>query len=238
MLALIVAGADRLVKKFIGYNPEYAADIVELLPMGDKIVSQRGLTGWEMVGTNAVEFNGGTSANVVEGFRSLSLERRPVRSIASIYENPAAWATAGGDFPASTLLAATDYQIDYNQLLNGTPCGWSGQVLRRAGSWYREPRTIKVTYTAGLTANELSNDYPELKLAAYDTIIKQFNEYSAQQGAAAGGAAGSVVAERLADYSVQFDATSAAYLTGFMIDLPQSAKQILWDFVSMRKFLQ
>ena len=238
MLALIFAGAEKLVKKFIGYNPEYEAGLVEYLPMGDKIVSPRGMSGWEMIGTNAVEFAGGNSANLLDGFRSLSLQRRPVRSIASVYENPSAWDTDGGDWPASTLLTASEYQIDYNEKLNSTPLGWSGQILRRSGSWNRGPRTIKITYSAGLTAGELTTDYPELKLAVYDTVIKKFNEYSAQQGAAAGGAAGAIVAERLADYSVQFDATSAAYMTGLMIDLPQSAKQILWDFVSMRKFLQ
>jgi hypothetical protein len=233
ILTLVFSGSERLVKKFLGYSPEYSTGVVEVMPMGGRLSPSGDVIGWEMVGDRAVAFTGDD-----ESYRNLSLGlRRPIRTIESIYENQSAWDTAGGDFPVGTLLAATEYQIDYNEKLNGTPLGWSGMVIRRSGSWSRVPRTIQITYSGGLTAGEITSNYPELKLAVYDTVIKKFNEYLSWQGAG-GNSGGAVIAERLGDYSVQYDQTSAAYATGLMTDLPQSAKELLWDFVSMRKFLQ
>src|SRR5690606_19172886 len=91
----------------------------------------------------------------------LQLPQMFVRSITSVYEDVNAKAGQGSnDFPASTLLTAgTEYWLDVDE----TGLSRSGFLIREAGTWSRRPRTIKVTYVAGLTAAELESDYSDIK---------------------------------------------------------------------------
>lgn len=111
-----------------------------------------------------------------KGFPELRLRQAPVVSVASVYlddygqfgQNPA------GSFGATTLLTAgQDYMLKYDGSLGGAPCSNSGVLLRVNDVWpaqYRRERgglssfpvanegSIKVSYTAGYTADDMPAD--------------------------------------------------------------------------------
>ncbi len=105
----------------------------------------------------------------------LSLLALPVRSIQSVNENPNAWTTGvtDGDWPASTLLAATAYRLDMAK----PGFSKSGILVRNFGHWPNELGVIRVSYTAGYTDGEIDVLFPQIKRAV--KIAIEFNYLNA-----------------------------------------------------------
>lgn len=231
LVTLIHAGVERLVKRYVGYNIEQAT-YVDYWPIADELdTADAFIDGFERIGDRTLAYSRGRA-----GRRVLPLRQRPVRSVESVYENPGAWdAASAPDFSSGFLLATTEYQLDTDE---EDGLSWSGFLYRLSGGWSPTPRTVRIAYTAGLSADELTNTYPEFKLAVFDAVMKKFNEYKANQGyATSGGGSGAIIAETLADYSVEYDAGVQSQLTGLLTDLPRSTKMILEEYVALSKFL-
>ena len=229
LLGLRAAG-ERLVKQYVGYHIEQKTH-TEYYPLRGQVeAADQLIEGYEMVGDKAVAYGRHTLSN-----RVLQLRNLPVRSITNIWENPAAWDTAGGSFPDSTKLTnGSDYQLD----LEDDDGSWTGHVFRRSGSWSDSPRSIKIVYVAGLTENELENNFPEYGLAAIETIVKLFNEFKSHQGfATGGGTAGPVVAEHLADWGVTYASSEQARNTGWSRGIPLSAARFLEMQMNYARYL-
>lgn len=233
--------AERLVQKFLGYKIERQATITEYLPLRDQEDERERLVdGWEMVGNTARAYS-----DVPARDRMLVLGTVPVRSITSLYENDAAWDTAGGNWPASTLLTeGTDYAIDFDREISGVKLSFSGIVRRNSGAWLDTPRCIKVVYEGGLTADELASDFPEIADAVILTTIKKFNEIKSQQGyakagvaGAGGGGVGPVTSWGLQNFHESYDVSSLRSLLGMWTSLPREAMEMLEEHVNMRKYL-
>jgi hypothetical protein len=160
----------------------------------------------------------------------LILPERPLRTITSIYADAAAtFGQGSGDFGAGTLLTAgSDYAIEYTT----SGVSWSGIIRKIAGSWPSRAGTVKVTYTAGLSAAELAgvtavrgpkaSAVRQLRLAAIIAASIAF-----KQGQAAN--TGAITSERLADYSVTYG-KSAEKLFGFQWRLPAQVEEMLATF--------
>lgn len=152
------------------------------------------LFGWDVIAGTAQAQRYGSRAGSF-----LALSNVPVRSITSVYENVAAFETAGGSWPAETLLAANAYYLDSSDM---NYC-WSGQLIRRNGSlWSSVPRTIKITYSGGISAVELEASFGGLKLAFLQAI--QENYITNMIRARAGDDQGVIASTSMEDFSVSF----------------------------------
>lgn len=137
---------------------------------------------------------------------TLWLTEAPVRSITSIYVDRGGKAgQASGAFPASSLLVAgTDYMLDIKST------GWcpSGRVILNAGEWPADPGSIKVTYVAGWTDNELIGNVTDPTLDASDlhlaTLIAVSRFFSTSTRYANGGSGDAITRERIEEYEVEF----------------------------------
>lgn len=165
LVTLARNSAEKLLREYVGYNVERQT-VTELLPNGagnTRGDADSAAAGFEMSPAGMVVPRG----ILRPGRNELVLGQLPVRSITSVYDNPAAWNVAGGDWPAASVLGANQYYIDATQTTGiGAYC-WSGILYRNTGSWSLTARGIKVTYESGLTAAELAEDgeYPQFRMA-------------------------------------------------------------------------
>lgn len=165
LITLARTSAERALRDYLGYLIERQT-VVEYLPHGAGNLRTDGdgsAAGFDLSPGGMVVSRGvGRTSR-----REIVLGQLPVRSITTVYDNPTAWNTAGGDFPASSLLPDNNYYLDSPQ---GTGTGaycWSGIVYRNVGSWATLARAIKVTYESGLTAAELDEEgeFPGFRMA-------------------------------------------------------------------------
>jgi len=148
-LARIQKRVERAVKKYLGYEIlQPSGTYEEYLPQGD-VYEQH----WQ------------SAPHTTQG-PALLLTQYPVRSVASVYEDVGAHAGSGTNAWSSDSLLAegTDYYVDYK--FSGF-CT-SGLLYRLGSSWPGAGRSVKVTYTAGYTADELKGDVTDSRLDASD----------------------------------------------------------------------
>lgn len=130
----------------------------------------------------------------------LQLPQPFLRSVTSLFEDFDAKAGASGDFAAATELTEdTDFYGDWDE----SGLSRSGHLIKQAGGWSTEPRTIKVTYNAGFTAAELDGEYLDIKWAIMEETAMRFNAAKSRQGS--DGAPGPIKSERIGRYAVTYD---------------------------------
>ena len=130
----------------------------------------------------------------------LQLPQLYLTAVAHVYEDRnARGGQAAGDFAAATELdQGTDWMIgesftDFNE----------ESCLRRINAyWPSEPHTVKVVYTAGLTADKLKGEFYFVKDALIRECVELFHYAKDREGAS--GSVGPVVSERLKDYAVSY----------------------------------
>lgn len=188
----------------------------------------------------------------VQSFRQassiLQLRHMPVRRVTEIVVDENAY---GGQAPdaftagngAEVLTAGVDYFVKFS-ILPATIGGQNGlsasdgfcksaMVQGISRRWPCEPGSVRVTYTAGYTENELRGQGSyhtagQIKKATIDTLVANFKELIAQAKQVASSRAGSFVSENFGDYSYSLDAASLA-MTSFAMTIPASAHQNLQD---------
>lgn len=146
-----------------------------------------------------------------------------------------AYQVAGGDWPATTLLPTNSYYLDCSE----SGISWTGQLLRVSGVWSSTRRTIKVTYTAGLTALEIDSHMPGLKLAVLKAITGAYlTESLKSRSLTAFGLPGGLT---IKDFSVSLDngatfglITGSAGPGGFA--LTPDVKQMLEPWVNYGRY--
>ena len=218
--------AESVLCSYLGYRVEQAT-YTHYVPAGDDI-STDDINGLDVV-HNRVVFDVDGAAN------RLYLPQRPIRSISSLYEDSASEGGQGsGDFSGTALTAGTDYYIDYT----ASGVGWSGCLVRIAGTWPARRRTVKVTYVAGFTAAELlagellgpdeSTSIRLLQYAAVLTVAAAYGEAKRHQPGVTG-AIGPIQSERLADYSVTYATNYIKHLS-MIQQLPPKVMEIADKF--------
>jgi len=228
--------AENLVKQYVGYNIEQA-EHVELLPA--KVLSLRSdgdstAGGFDMIGGTVVPRY--TFPNTR---REMVLGQLPVRSIESIYDNPAAYNVADGQWPATSLLPTNAYFLDRDY--ENEP-SWSGIVYRNVGTWSVSTRTIRVSYTAGLTAAELRDTYTEFGHAVQVTAAKMLADIAARSNMARTGA-GPMQSVSVEDFSASYAGQNAAMVGSFLGNgvgsavMPTEAMQAVAHRINPAKFM-
>lgn len=114
----------------------------------------------------------------------LQLDNGFVRSVSDLREDLAAvFGQGGSDFGSSTALTVgTDFYIE----LDAAGISKSGRLIRKLGNWSSRPGTIRITYVAGLTADELNDEYSFVKLALLEDMQVKFNSMLSQRSSGGG----------------------------------------------------
>lgn len=170
----------------------------------------------------------------------LSLKRRPVKtSSIQVWEDAGAMmGQVSGSFGASTeLTRGEDYVMDLD-----VPGGsMSGHLIRLGGSWSHLEGSIKVTYLAGFTSNELKGDIvdaadvydgTDVHQAVLMAAMKNYNEMKKQQPASLSGVGGPITYEKIEGYEYAIDKTMSMELWGLSKDLPPISKKLLSRYIN------
>ncbi len=250
-----VASATReatgAVKRILGYDPEQSS-WTEILPRADVAggIGQGNAGGWDV--------NAQHTRAIYERrdslFRTLQLPQIPVRQVSSVYlDQSADFGQASGAFAASTLLEqGTDYWIEWDRPYSGSTTKGlcrSGCLIND-GNWPATPGSVKVTYRAGYSPDELAGladtdatasdgtitmsrvDASAIKKAARLIAVKAFHTWIAYAKGAAGFRAGTLASESAGDYSYSL-AGGGAGISDMTRDVPQEAAECLSEFVNM-----
>jgi hypothetical protein len=197
LLELLKGMVENEARRYCGHDiTQPAAPYVHFLPEVQRTAPQDALLAMDPGGLQGASHSGQMEV--------LQLPRILVRTAGlEVREDPdAAAGQAGGDFGDDTLLTpGSDYYLDVDQ----AGLSRSGHLIRIAGPWPSRPRTVRVTYVAGLTAGELDNEYSDIKLAIIEEVAQRFRLAKSRQGSDGGGT-GAVQSESIGgEYSVTYD---------------------------------
>lgn len=241
LMSMLQPMAENLIADYLGYQP-VQAEYTEILPDTNTFPLAENDLGWPVDVINdqiAFAYPGASPV--------LQLSVIPVRSVTALYAD---WAALGGqgpsDFAPDTLQTlGTDYFIDYDTAVS-TPAAtngvsWTGLLRRWYGNWPGRARTIKVTYTAGFSIDELdgktrvplSQQPLTIKMAAIEICVAAFKQ--AKVWGASAGAMGPVTSETLGDYSVTYSEEIMKMVAGFMSSMPIGIQQKLNPFRRMKR---
>jgi hypothetical protein len=235
LLTMLNGTVDRSIKKFVGCNLEFATYTHYLpqksrIPDRDPLIDYFDVSGGRLVAA---------SISGIAEYAQLQLPEIPVRSVIEIREDIGAYGgQAAQDFPDTTILTpGVSYYVDFDEIdgndANGnfTGIAKSGLVRRIIAYWSGRERSIKVTYTAGYTPDELNLDVVngvsgiagDIKMAALVAIQRSFAN-------AGDDVNGLVQSERLGDYSISYAAQAGR--------LPLESQRLLQPyFTGYSKFI-
>ena len=192
--------------------------------------------------SSGVDLAGGLVVPRVVGSRALqtlALTSIPVRSIQSIYENSAAWyaGSVNGDWPTSSLLPSSTYYLD----CKSEGISQSGRVHRINGAWSTVPRSIKVTYTAGYSEDEVKVHLPFLRIPVLKALA--FNYADAVKKGFQARFGGTVRSVSIEDFSVSIDgnstgSTSGGASGGDFVTIPEGVLSDLSSHINITKFIR
>lgn len=130
----------------------------------------------------------------------------------------------------SELTLGTHFVLD----MDGSDAVSESGCLRRLGAcWPTDPGSVKATYKAGFTSQELKGssgaawDASDLRYAALLTLQQAFNQLKTHQKDEATGRRGLIIAESIEGYSYQLDPRIAATLQGMVVEVPPAARNLL-----------
>lgn len=221
LLPLVRKNAERLCKQVMGWDPERSAK-TEFYES-----TERGGGEHYWIGEWGSHSQVGGRTDV------LQLKRKFVLATGlTVQEFSGAWMGQYDDTVWETLTLGDEYYLD----LDTASVSESGHLIRLGAEWPKSRGSVKVTYTAGFTATELSGamtgatdytDASDLRLAIAMAVAKVYNEMKSQQRNTRTHAAGPISGERVPDYSYQMEGTAVVALMGMSFDLPPAVLQIL-----------
>lgn len=231
VIGILMSAVDRKFADYLGFSIAEATR-TEFYPARVNI-SQRDqlVDGYERAGNNkVVSFSRGLTER-----RIIALRHLPVTAIVSVYENPDAWLTDPPTFDAEHLLTAgTDYYLDQES----SNLSATGFLVRSAGPWSTAERGVKVTYTAGYTAEQLGDAYANLKHAYLLQIQIDYNTRKIHTIAErTGGMPGILASESLGDWSASYDTTTNAALYGLANRIAPAVGDMLEDYINYGSYL-
>ena len=198
---------ENSIRRYLGYSiTQPDSDYVHYLPNIDQ-VSQVKYRNWDTTVGPA-----------------LQLPETPVRSITSVYLDTEAHAgSATSPWPSSSQLTeGSDFYVDYSE----SGFSMSGLLIRVGNSWPSKARSVKITYNAGWTSDEISGttnsmtlDASPIRLAVLTQLQDSYNRVKTAQGSAST-YSGNIKRERLADYEVELSDSSEMDSDGIVSGIP------------------
>ncbi len=169
-------GVERQIERELGGQPllQPEAPFVELLPGADFTPEADPLL--------TQQRRGGVYAFREPAHETLDLSRGIVRTLVDVRVDHSR------AFPDETQLSiGTDCYLDIDQSDYGEvddPISLSGLVYS-VGGWPTTPRSVRITYTAGLTSTELAGPYYDLKFAVMEEVARRMKGIIQSQGVGA-----------------------------------------------------
>jgi hypothetical protein len=229
LLTMLHPEAEAAVKRVLRYDPQQR-ERTEFYPRARPDGHHNPVEGrYESTGLRAVFVQ-----ENVEG--TLVLEHIPVRSVSALrVDYSGRYGQAAGAFPADTAWTlGTDFYLDLEQ----SGICKSGILIAERG-WPQIPGSIKVTYTAGYSADEFSGrdttnyvDASAIKSAVLETFLVSWHRtYATRKKTGVGFVPGAFASERLGDYGYSLGGGASQVLAGLVVDVPPSAKHRLEPFI-------
>jgi hypothetical protein len=221
LVSLLHKRVERLVKQHVRHNVEQDTH-VEFLPAG-RIRMHR---------DSLVDDYSGVGGNdpgpAVISPEILAVSHVPLREVLSLHLNEYAWGTPAGTWTEPYLLAeGADFVVDWDE----PGLCRSGHVVRSYSGWPLTPRTVRISYSAGWTPDELDDEAGDYKLAVLQASQKFFNEVRAHHAATDTAGTGAVQTETMDGAFFSFG--NAADNFGLRLALPASVIKILESRVRM-----
>lgn len=233
LLGILQPMVESAISKFLGWKPTTAGLITSITEFQPR-KGDRGFTASDWF---AFDLSPGGMVVPRQYNRAdlciIQLAQLPVRSIQSVYVNTGGWmqGDANGTFPSSTLLSATEYRLD--AVVAGM--SWTGHLIRNFGNWPAYPMSTKVVYTAGLTADELNDEYAVIKMVCLEEIADAYRAAMARANAALQG--GPIQSVGIEDFSTSIGVTDVVASGGAQYGLSRRSKQLLEGFLNYNKFI-
>ncbi len=225
--------ATGLVKRYLKYDPEYA-ERTEYIPL--HVAKSRYIASQlDVQGNSAVLVSSDS-----ESASALQMKHIPIRSIGNLYIDSSAKSGSAPDaFTGDPKVEGSDYWVNYDSVdSSGNPVCLDG-LLRSYGLWTTTPGSIKVTYTAGYTNDELRGNDSHIDASPiWAAILAESSRLARSVFINAetprGFTAGPLGSERLGDYSYTLaDGGSIAdRLYGMKAALMSETRERLSDFVN------
>ena len=200
-----VVKAEGAVKRYLRYDPAIKQHI-EYYPQAD-FQSRTGTSVWEIAGENAVLRRKETAAS-----NNLQLLNIPIRASAAIevrIDYDGRFGTKQDGFGVSTVKAqGVDFWPQYDSKDSAGLGVCRDGIIRSLGRWPTEPGSVKVTYTAGYTSEEIEGQDDVIDASAIMEVIVDEALRRAKKvltvwkkNAMTGHNAGAITSENLGDYS-------------------------------------
>lgn len=159
LVTLAWKNAEAKVKAHLGYDIERATGIVEYFPKNESTPGS-GEFVYDSIGGQAVWTN-------LKDARAAIVSRLPLVSIAEIKTDPEGFfGQKAGSFSGAALTAGTDYYFPTDE----DGFSWSG-IIRFRTVWYDTPGSVKVTYTAGLQADDFNGTNSNAKWSFFRDAV-------------------------------------------------------------------
>lgn len=149
-----------------------------------------------------------------------------------VWEAPGALFGQADDFDADTLLTIGD---DYTLDTEDGAVSEGGHLRRRSSYWPRQPGSVRVTYTAGFTADELdgtggTTDASDIRLAILMQFQKTYKEASAWRKTTGVSVAGPLMSESVPGYRYSVGAVMLNRLQGFASVLVVAVEELIHKY--------
>lgn len=221
VIAIVQKAAERLVKNEVGVNLEQGT-FTEYLPAQGPSPEPADLVA-----------GGARDVAYYQRRPALQLRHTPVRSIVAVNETTVA---GGGGWPAESLLDPSGYWLDESEpglsrsglLYRGFGSSVAGFYVGTGGSWPALPRSVRVVYVGGWTADELEDEHPEVKHAVKLAVSAKFRELETHFDNASGSpGVGPLASEGIMGWSQSFDMESVRQQIGMWTALPAGVRDML-----------
>lgn len=239
LLAMIHAPVEADVKRFLGWDPERAT-VTRYFPKGEFGGKPHPFVG----AFGVVKQSGGTG-------EVLALDHKYVLNDSSlvVYECSGSYAGQHADTSWELLTKGTQYalEIDEDNTANGDRVSRSGHLLRLDADWPRSQGSVKVTYTAGFTANEFlgtvsGEDYTDasdIRYAVLQAVGRAYNQAKMHQYQQNSGRPGGLVTgESIQGYSYSMEGGAAVQMAGMAMALPVEVQERLTRYRALGKMLR
>lgn len=223
--------AESAVVSYLGYDP-VSTERTEYYPRADLSMNS-GATIWEADDTTAYQ------RRVVEGASSeLQLQHLPIRGAVELWiDYDGRFGRKSGGFASDTeKTEGEDFWATYDKYDDDGNQVCTDGILRSIGLWPIEPGSIKVTYTAGYTPNELKGDDSLLNaMSIWEAVLleavgRALASFSKMKNTTRGFTSGPLSSESLGAYSYSVD-TSRVSATS-KASLCQNSMSLLEPFVN------
>lgn len=232
LVATSIASAEASIIQYLRYDPVKQSR-TEFYPRQDYDYQTAGHV-WEA--TSLVAYQRHVAQAVTQ---ELQMKHMPIRSVASLFiDYDGKSGAKSGSFPSESEKAeGVDFWPNYDGLDSDENKLCHDGILRSVGMWPTSPGTVKVTYTAGYSNEELNGqdtviNAGPIAAAVISEAVRRVNKAFALMKKNTGFTPGAFTSEKLGDYSYSMDSASIQSHLALGNSMAPETQALLEDFVN------